>query len=60
MRVCFCIWYAKCAKYLAFGTFERADENALIYDPFFVFGSDDIWHYVLKEKKKAHPRKWPN
>ena len=29
MRVCFCVWCVKCAKYLAFGTFERADENAL-------------------------------
>ena len=29
MRDGFCDWCAKCAKYLAFGTFERADENAL-------------------------------
>ena len=27
MRVCFCVWYAKCAKYLAFGSFERADDS---------------------------------
>ena len=26
----FCVWCAKCAKYLAFGTFERADENAFM------------------------------
>ena len=30
MRVCFCVWCVKCAKYLAFGTFERADDSALI------------------------------
>ena len=29
MRVCFCVWCAKCAKYLAFGTFERVDDSAL-------------------------------
>ena len=29
MMVRFCDWCAKCVKYLAFGTFERADENAL-------------------------------
>ena len=29
MRVRFCVWYDKCAKYLAFDTFERAYENAL-------------------------------
>ena len=26
----FCDWYVKCAKYLAFGTFERADDSALM------------------------------
>ena len=30
MKICFCIWCVKCAKYLAFGTFERADDSALI------------------------------
>ena len=29
IRVRFCVLYAKCAKYLAFDTFERAYENAL-------------------------------
>ena len=29
MRVCFCVWCVKYAKYLVFDTFERADENAL-------------------------------
>ena len=29
MRVCFCVWCVKCAKYLAFDTFERADDSAL-------------------------------
>ena len=26
----FCVWCVKCAKYLAFDTFERTDENTLI------------------------------
>ena len=30
MRDGFCDWCVKCAKYLAFGTFERADDSALI------------------------------
>ena len=30
MRVYFCVWCVKCAKYLAFGTFERADESASV------------------------------
>ena len=29
MRDGFCDWCVKCAKYLAFGTFERADDSAL-------------------------------
>ena len=29
MRVCFCVWCVKYAKYLAFDTFERADDSAL-------------------------------
>ena len=31
MKVCFCIWCVKCAKYLTFDTFERADDSALSY-----------------------------
>ena len=30
MRVYFCVWCVKCAKYLAFGTFERADESVSV------------------------------
>ena len=30
MRVCFCVWCVKRTKYLAFDTFERADESVLI------------------------------
>ena len=29
MRTCFCVWCVKCAKYLAFDTFERPDDSAL-------------------------------
>ena len=29
IRVPFCVWCVKCAKYLAFDIFEKADENAL-------------------------------
>ena len=29
MRDGFCDWCVKCAKYLTFGTFERADDSAL-------------------------------
>ena len=32
MMICFCVWCVKCAKYLAFGTFERADDCALIIE----------------------------
>ena len=41
MRVRFCVWCVKCAKYLAFDTFERTDENTLI--PF---------NPIVKKKKK--------
>ena len=30
MRTYFCVWCVKCAKYLAFDTFERPDDSALI------------------------------
>ena len=29
IKLCFCVWCAKCAKYLAFGTFKRAATDAL-------------------------------
>ena len=29
MRACFCVWCVKCAKYLAFGTFNTPDGSAL-------------------------------
>ena len=29
IKLCFCVWYAKCAKYLAFGTFSTSDAGAL-------------------------------
>ena len=34
--LCFCIWCVKCAKYLAFDTFERSDENAFKYNAILV------------------------
>ena len=43
MRACFCVWCAKCAKYLAFGTFERADDSAL---------NSSFMHYFKLQKFK--------
>ena len=43
MRVRFCVWCVKCAKYLAFDTFERTDENTLL--PF---------NPIVKKKKKSN------
>ena len=51
MRDGFCDWCVKCAKYLAFGTFERADDSALIYVKYLIkLGTKHIWIYIFFNK----------
>ena len=48
MRDGFCDWCAKCAKYLAFGTFERADDSALRTN-------NGIWFIIFLFIFLSHP-----
>ena len=45
-------WCVKCAKYLAFGTFERADDSALTNHFIFVFSLSLSQNVQEQHKKK--------